>query len=447
MKYAFSTVILAALIQMSWAQEVRAYLDLQMHPTMHDIYPFFSKGFTFFEPEKPPKLSFSHQFKNVNYANFYQQNPGVRIIVAGSLTTEGIKNRKKARRVILRQLEYVNNFAEEHSDQFVVAKSPQEVRALLQEGTKTIIVHSIEGGKRLIGSQADADFWADQGVAFITLIHLVDSELGASAIKPGIFTKLINLKGTLANQKKRVGLTEEGRNAILYLAKAGVMTDLAHMADKTRADALDFMESQGIPPIVTHDLFRPIQNHPRGLKPEQIIRIYKNGGFIGLPISGQSLKPYKSTDFYGRLLDSLKQEKAYCEGSVDAFKLTYTEVKDLVESSYQSINPEWVEFESFNALPEKEKVKLSIGFQSDFNGWVSHSGPKYGKKGCYSIDPDRVYEEIELQGLPHAGLLESQWRWLEKEGVDLAPIQRNAERFLQLWEAFRIRAAEGVDLK
>ena len=418
------------------AQEVHTFLDLQMHPTMHVPYFFFGKGFTYFKPDKEPKLSFKHQFRNVNYANYYEKNEGARIIVAGALTTEGIKNRKKARKVILKQINYVNEFAKANSEHFVVAKSPQEVRKLFNTTNKTIIIHSIEGAKRLINSQEDANFWAEQGVAFITLLHLVDSEFGASAIKPGLFTKLINLKGALKGKKKRRGLTSKGEQAILWLANAGIMIDLTHMSDTTRVDALDFMEVNHIPPIITHDLFRPIQNHPRGLTPDQILKVYKNGGFIGLPISGQSLKAHKPEKPYQIQLDSLKRIKCHCEGSIDSYKFTYQAIKTLLESRYINSQSENAPNSFITDIDKKRNGLYSIGFQSDFNGWVNHSRPKIGRKGCFQLEPGFEYKLIETQGMPHAGLLASQWRTMEKEGLDLAPIKRNAEHFLQLWEWF-----------
>ena len=91
---------------------------------------------------------------------------------------------------------------------------------------------------------------------------------------------------------------------------------------------------------------------------------------------------------------------------------------------------------NFEQLTEEEKVKFAIGFQSDFNGWLNHSRPRVGKKGCYPIEEGKEYEPIELEGLAHPGLLASQWRLLEKEAVDLAPIKRSAERFVQIWELF-----------
>ena len=414
--------------------EIREYLDLQMHPTMHFPYSFFGKGFEYFEEGDEPKLSHKHLLKNVNFANYWKDNKGARIIVTGALNKENIRNPKKARRQILEQLDYVNRFAENNSEHFVVAKSPQEVRALIDSTDKTIIIHSVEGARKLVNSKEDAEFWAAQGVSFMTMIHLRDNELGAAAIKPSFATKLINFKGTFKRNKKRGGLTELGKQTILWLANAGIMIDITHMADSTRTDALNFMEEHDIPPISTHDAYRPIQNHPRAINEEQIIRIYQNKGFVSLPISGISLLPYKSSPEVQAVLDTMT---CHCEGSVDTYKFTYEVLKKHIESSAAEISG--IEGRSFEELTESEKVAFSIGFQSDFNGWLDHSRPKYGKKGCYKMIPGKDYEAIELDGMPHPGYLESQWNYLEKQEVDLLPIQRNAERFIQLWEYFLTR--------
>ena len=440
----FYTIVFFCLPFISWlnAQEdgVRAYLDLQMHPTMHFPYPFFSKGFKFYKEGREPKLKFKHQLRNVNYANYYTANNGVNILVTGVLNREEVKNEKRAKKKILRQIEYIENFAEENADQFVLAKSPEEVRALLKTTQKTILLLSIEGGRGLINDQEAAYFWASQGITFITLIHLVDSEYGSSAIKPGFMMHLINLRGTLTSEKRRPGLTTAGRNAIKWLANAGIMTDLTHMSDKTREEALDFMEENGIPPIVTHDFYRPIQNQSRGLSEEQIIRIYRNNGFIGLPISGMALKTYEADEPFASEIDSLKEADCFCDGSIDSYKYTYLAVKKLIESNVPAIEGEENNFISFDSLSEQEKVKFSIGFQSDFNGWVNHSKPRFGKQGCYPIKEGQIYEDIDIKGMANPSMLASQWRVLEKEGVDLDPIRRNTEHFLQLWEYFLDRS-------
>jgi len=416
------------------AQEIREFMDLQTHTCMHVPYRFFGEGLTWFAEGEPPELSYKHQLTNVNYANYLAGNKGARIIVNGAICPEVIVSRKKARRIILEQLRQVNAFAQKHSDRFVVAKTPQQVRDYVHRTDKTIIIHSIEGGKQLLDSPEDAAFWAQQGVAFITLVHLIDDQFGGAAIRPGLATHLINYKGTIKRafgKKRSKGLTDKGRQAILWLANAGIMTDLTHMSPQTRKEALAFMEAQRIPPLVTHDLFRPIQNHPRGIAEADILRIYQLDGLLSLPISGESLIAYRPRADYAARLDTLK---AHCPGSIDAYKFTYQALQQLLEANLPALTGNSTA--KWEDLPEQAKVRLAIGFQSDFNGWVNHSRPRYGEEGCYPINPEQEYEPVDLQGLAHPGLLESHWRLLKKEGVDLAPILRASERFLQLWAHF-----------
>jgi microsomal dipeptidase-like Zn-dependent dipeptidase len=406
------------------AQLVHEYLDLQIHPTMHFPYSFFGKGLEFFDENDPPNLSYEHQFNNVNYANFFKENKGLRIMAVGTLNGEYISNPELARKNILKQIDYVNKFAEENPTYFVVAKSPQQVRDYLNTTDKTIIIHCIEGGKELIKSQEDANFWAAQGVSFITLIHLVDGEYGGAAIMPGLPTRLINIDAPLSTRNE-MGLTELGKNAIIWLANAGIMTDVTHMNDRTRKDALDVMEAHGIPPLSTHDGFKPIHNNPRALDEEDIVQIYKNNGFISLPISGFTCMPYNPSPKYQHRVDSLEW---YCAGSVDSYIFTYNAVKEFIET-HPALGYN-------DSLTEEEKINYCIGFQSDFNGWLNHSRPRYGQEGCYKTVPDSITEPIETLGLAHPGLLHSQWNVMEQEGVDLAPIKRAAEKFLQLWQYF-----------
>ncbi|MGE0638605.1 MAG: membrane dipeptidase [Bacteroidia bacterium] len=412
------------------AQEIREYMDLQVHPTMHVPYSFFGKGMTWFDEAHPPKLKYKHFLKNISYANYFNHNKGLRIMVAGVLTRENMWSRKKARRILVKQLKYYDEFVMNNSDNFAIAKTPQEVRDLVHTTDKIIIVFSIEGGRNLVDSQEDANFWAEKGVSFITLVHLVDSKYGASAIRPGLGTTMLNSKGVFRREKNR-RLTEKGKQAIQWLANAGVMTDLTHMSDLTRKDALAFMEEKGIPPLVTHDMFKPIQNHPRGVEEEDVIKIYRNNGLMSLPLSGESLMAFKPSEKYKAKIDSLTR---YCNGSIDSYIFSYLALKEFIENNLAAISGN--SNLKLKDLDEKELVNISIGFQSDFNGWVNHHRPRYGKDGCYELVPGMSYEDIEVEGLAHPGLMDSHWKLMVKEGVDIEPVKRASEKFLQMWQQF-----------
>lgn len=416
------------------AQQVHVFMDLQTHPAMHMAYSFFGTGLEYFPEDKPPALSHKHLLTNVNYANYLENNTGARIIVNGAILPEVLVPRRQARKKILAQLQYVNDFAAAHPDKFAVARNPQEVRDLVHNTDKTIIIHSIEGGKRLLDGPEDARFWAEQGIAFVTLIHLMDDEFGGAATAPSTETKLINFPGAFNDsfrKKRGRGLTDKGKQAIQWLADAGIMTDLTHMSDQSRSDALDYMEAHHIPVLVTHDLFKPIQNQPRGITEADVVRIYRSGGLMSLPVSGTSTLPHNPEEKYRKLLDSLPR---YCPGSIDSYKFTYQSLQQFVEGSVSEIVLQ--NEQHFSDLTESEKVGFAIGFQSDFNGWLNHHRPRYGEEGCFEMQPGQTCEAIETEGLAHPGLLESHWALLRKEQVDLEPILRASEKFLQMWEYF-----------
>jgi hypothetical protein len=146
-------------------------------------------------------------------------------------------------------------------------------------------------------------------------------------------------------------------------------------------------------------------------------------------LSGISLKPFNSDPKYEALLNA---QPEYCDGSVDTYRFTYDALQAFLEENVGLIFKDSTK--TVDDLTEDEKIDLSIGFQSDFNGWLNHSRPRYGKEGCLETAPDTVYEAIELQGLAHPGLLESQWNWMAKEDVDLDPVLRASEKFLRVWE-------------
>jgi hypothetical protein len=87
-------------------------------------------------------------------------------------------------------------------------------------------------------------------------------------------------------------------------------------------------------------------------------------------------------------------------------------------------------------LRTAERVRLSTGCSSDWNGWTSHAKPVVGT--CR--DATATDLPVDRLGLAHPGLLPGWWQRVEEQGVALAPMERSAERFLQLWAQAR---AEG----
>ena len=70
---------------------------------------------------------------------------------------------------------------------------------------------------------------------------------------------------------------------------AGILVDLTHMSPASVEDALEVTARHGIPPVVTHGMFLPVQKSERGFSEEQVIEIYRQGGTSALPVNGASL--------------------------------------------------------------------------------------------------------------------------------------------------------------
>lgn len=390
------------------AGEVRAQIDWQAHPSMHLAWPFFARGLT----DREPAPTWSHQFRQTVFAPYLEQS-GVRLFLAAAMAAERARNPEQARRLILRQFAHVEAFVADNPERFALARSPEEARHLLESTDKMVIVHSIEGGRRILTQPGDAAFWASQGVALVTLIHLLDDELGGAALNEGRLGRMINPAGAkkLRRGEER-GLTERGQQALVELGEAGILVDLTHMSQESITQSLALMAAQGMPPVVTHGMLSTLTPGERAFSPEQVVEIYRLGGVFNLALSGLALAPTVAVD------------EEHCTGTLHSFGLQYEAVLDVVAQAEE--------------LRGRDPTSLAVGWSSDWNGWTSHSRPVYGPGRC------RPYRElpeaplaIDTVGLAHPGLLPEHWQRLEEEGADLEPMLRSAERFLQMWERAR----------
>jgi len=75
------------------------------------------------------------------------------------------------------------------------------------------------------------------------------------------------------------GLTETGKEMVLELDRAGIVIDLAHLSEVAFDQVLGLVEN---PPICTHTGLRRFVDTPRNLSDEQVERIIRRGGVVGL---------------------------------------------------------------------------------------------------------------------------------------------------------------------
>lgn len=405
-------------------QEIRGHVDWQGHPAMHVPYGFFKRGLSDKAPRK--RLTWRHQLKQTLHAEHLRKS-GVRIFVAAAVAAEKARNTVQARTLILQQIAFVNAFVRDNQSDFALATTPAEARRVLTTTRKIVIVHAIEGARWVLNSQADADYWASKGVMMVTLVHLRDDEFGGAAINTGFVGPLLNLKGAWRRTRKSArGLTAQGRQAIVWLAKAGVLVDLTHMSPRSVREALELTAREGIPPLVTHGWARSIRNDERSFSDAQIVEIYRQGGCFQIPLNGAVLDPIKPSV---PIPDGLRP------GTLDSFDFHYTALDRLLKRNVATVFPG---ARSYASLTSAQKTQLTIGWASDWNGFTNHSKPTHpGRRGKRALKRGALLE-VDALGLAHPGLLPQYWQRLRERGLDLDPLLRQPEQLLRVWT--RIRA-------
>ena len=388
------------------ARPLRGHVDWQGHPAIHIPYRFFQAPFQEREPRRG--LRWRHMLRQTVHAPYLRRS-GVRVFVAAALAAEKARSREEAFALIEAQLQEVEAFVAANQADFALARCPQEARELLTRTDKIVIVHSIEGMARVLACAEDARRWAARGVVVATLVHLRDDEFGGAGVNPGLVGTLINPRGVWRDLRDRErGLTPHGRQAIRWLHEAGVLVDLTHMHPQAVDDALEVCRAHGIPPVVTHGQLAAIRDTQRGFSDRQVREIYRLGGTFALPISGVLLDPRRPR---------VPVPEGYRPGTLDAFQLhAGTLARLLRESAPELLGRPW------ERLSEAERTRLSFGWSSDWNGFVNHSRPT----GDGPL-------EIDTRGLAHPGLLPQYWQRLEEQGLDLDPLLRAPEVFLDLW--------------
>jgi membrane dipeptidase len=120
----------------------------------------------------------------------------------------------------------------------------------------------LEGAQVLEGDAANVDVMFDAGFRMIGLTHFYDNEVGGSAHGAG--------KG---------GLTELGREVVRRAEARRMLIDLAHASPRLIDDVLTMATR---PVLVSHTGVRGTCDNTRNLSDDQLRRIARTGGVIGI---------------------------------------------------------------------------------------------------------------------------------------------------------------------
>jgi len=366
--------MLLAALSGALAQPLPGYVDLHIHLAAHLAVPVYGDGLD--APPARPR-SWRHALRP-QLATAELAAPGPSILVSLAYAhpfTTAFETRRSMRARISRQLDYVEAWAADHADRFGWARTPEEARAIVASG-RTAVVHGIEGATKILSGPADARHWGCWDEAWAPARH---------------------------------GLTAFGEARVVDLVDAGIVVDLAHMADAAFADAVPLLRDRGVAPVYTHVVAAAVRRDAVALDDADLDMVMDLGGLVGVTANHSHLRPRP-------VPDTLAAE--HCAGSVDDFRLHWDHIVGVAGGR-------------------------PVAWGSDFQGGVDHLRPAYGEDGCSAAPAGRPADRFDLHGLADASLVDPLFAHVGAAGSDRRPLDASAEHFLGMWE--RARAARATD--
>ncbi len=154
---------------------------------------------------------------------------------------------------------------------YTIITSPDDLCAIMDHDKVGFII-GVEGGDFL---QENIDILYnvyDAGVRCITLVHFSNNSIGDVCM---------DLEGNEPASLKDNprGLTDFGGKVVQTMNELGMIVDIAHSSERT---AFEVLELSRAPVMCSHTGPRAMQNFPRFISNDLMVKIAKNGGIIGM---------------------------------------------------------------------------------------------------------------------------------------------------------------------
>jgi membrane dipeptidase len=179
------------------------------------------------------------------------------IYVPASLQDEG-----GARELADELIDLVESIAADSPEDFAVARSVAETRALFEEGIFALPM-GIENGGAIEDDIAALQHFYDRGVRYITLSHS----------EPNLICD-----SSYATDRPWNGLSPFGREVVAEMNRLGIMVDISHVTDDTFYQAIEISKA---PMIASHSCCRRFTpEFERNMTDDMIVRLAEAGGVI-----------------------------------------------------------------------------------------------------------------------------------------------------------------------
>ncbi len=196
-----------------------------------------------------------------------------------------LSDHRNARDHGLQRLLRIHALLAAHPDKFELARTAEDALRLHQAGKRVVYI-SIENASPLATDPSLLQFYFDQGVRVLGLVHTANNEFADSSSVP----------------PKWQGLSEKGRELVAEANRLGIVIDQSHASDTVFDQLLELSKA---PILLSHSSADAVHEHPRNIDDERLRRLAAKGGVIQVNALGAYLADTGETGEYRRELRDL----------------------------------------------------------------------------------------------------------------------------------------------
>lgn len=147
-----------------------------------------------------------------------------------------------------------------------------------------------------------------------------------------------------------LGLTPFGVNMIKKMNELGIIIDVSHLSDKGFYDCIKYSTK---PIVASHSNSRTVCNHTRNLTDEMIIKLYHNGGVMGMNFCAEFLSEKNGENTIVNVIKHIKHIKSIASIDVVA-----------IGTDFDGINPN-IDLDNASKMSELFKAMADEGFSKE----------------------------------------------------------------------------------
>jgi membrane dipeptidase len=166
-----------------------------------------------------------------------------------------------------------------------LAVSPADAYKLKRQGKRAIFI-GMENGYPIGDDLSLIKTWYIKGARYITLCHTKNNDICDSS----------------TDTTEHNGLSEFGRNVVLFMNQTGIMVDVSHISDKSFYDVIALTKA---PVIASHSCARALCDNPRNMDDDMLRALAKNDGVIQMCMLSKYVKKSDSMATVSDVVDHI----------------------------------------------------------------------------------------------------------------------------------------------